>query len=113
MRRKTLLQGHDAGLVIKAIDSLSGLTAYLASKDLNAKDLPSLYGYSVQSDVNDSKYQCLNIIAPALRLGYAAEYTALTANGEKVKAAAGCQSVIHAPASADTARRHEHTLHVL
>ena len=116
----TSLQGHDAGLVqnlyalwldwdsrnsegvkkaqtafnvIKSIDSLSALTAYVASRDVNAEDLPSLYNYSVQPDLNDSKYYCLYITPAALRLGDAAEYTALTANGEKVKAAADAKAL--------------------
>ena len=73
---------------INSINSIDELTAYIASRDLNDKDLPSLYCYSVEADQNDSDYYCLYLYPMNLRLGDSAEYKALTANGEKVKKAA-------------------------
>ena len=113
------LQGHDADLVrnlyalwldwdsrnsegvktaqnafnlIKSLNSIDELTAYLVSRDVKAKDMPSVYGYNITADSNASEYYCLYITPTTLRLSDSAEYKSLTDNGARVKQAADARA---------------------
>ena len=72
---------------INSLNSIADLTAYLASRDVNAS-LSKLYSYYIEADQNGADYYCLYLQPMTLRLNDSAEYKALTANGEKLKKAA-------------------------
>ena len=78
---------QNAFTVISSLNSIDELTAYLASKDVNAKNRPSLFEVNVMADMNDSEYYCLYISPTALRLEDSEEYKSLTENGARAKKA--------------------------
>ncbi len=53
--------------IVKSLNSINDLTAYLASRDLNAKSLSSMFVYYIATDMNDSEYYCLYLKPTYLR----------------------------------------------
>lgn len=79
--------------IVKSLNSINDLTAYLASRDLNAKSLSSMFVYSIAPDMNDSEYYCLYLKPTYLRLEDSAEYKNITENGKRMKKAADARAL--------------------
>lgn len=78
---------------IKSLSTIDELTAYLASRDANAKSLSSVFMYSIAPDMNDSEYYCLYLKPTYLRLEDSAEYKNITENGKRMKKAADARAL--------------------
>ncbi|MBQ3586546.1 MAG: hypothetical protein II964_07505, partial [Synergistaceae bacterium] len=87
---KTAQQAFDT---IKSLSTIDELTAYLASRDANAKSLSSVFVYSIAPDMNDSEYYCLYLKPTYLRLEDSAEYKDITENGKRMKKAADARAL--------------------
>ena len=87
---KTAQQAFDT---IKSLSTIDELTAYLASRDANAKSLSSVFVYSIAPDMNDSEYYCLYLKPTYLRLEDSAEYKNITENGKRMKKAADARAL--------------------